>query len=191
LIRRTGRCITINFAFDIDEVISPTIQTILPLYNQKYRKSLQYEDLIDYDMKNFIDAQCTNIFEEFLTESLVNSIKIDDATLDVIEEVAKRHTVFFATARHPYVMKATDDWLGSQVKGYQSRSLIRCAEKSLLLFDGIVDDHIMNLIGGRFALKILPTKPWNSDYAVKPYNIKRIFDLTEVPKIIRDFEKRI
>lgn len=140
-------------------------------------------------MRQFVDERCSNIFEEFLTDSLVASLKIDDVTLDVIYEVSKRGAVFYPTARHPYIIKATDDWLGSQIKNYQSKNLIRCRDKTMLLLDGMIDDHIDNLIGGRF-LKIMPTKPWNKGYAVEPYNIKRIFGITEVPKIIRDFEKR-
>lgn len=163
---------------------------ILPLYNAKYDDSLLYNHINQYEMKQFVKPECKNIFEEFVDGDFYAGLDVAPGAVDVLSELAKKHDIYFVTAGHPYTMKARDEWLERIFSFYRSGSLIMCRMKQLLDLDILVDDYEFNLIGGKY-LGLLLDRPWNQDIAPRAFRMKRIFDITEVPRIVHDIEKGI
>lgn len=184
-----GRCITIRIGVDLDETINDMTAQIIPLYNAKYNDNIKYEDITEYDMRPFLKPECKHIWEEFVNDEFYAGLNVAPHAVDVLTELNKKHEIFFVTAGHPYTLRARDNWLERHFPFYKSSNLIVCREKQMLKLDFMIDDYENNLIEGS-AYGLLIDKPWNRKATTRIYRIKRIFGLEEVPKIIRDFEKR-
>lgn len=174
----------------MDEVLTNLLDKILPMYNKDYNDNLTLDKITQYEMKPFIKPECKNLFEEYVDDKLYESLDVVPNAVEVLTELAKNHDVYFATAGHPYTMRARDNWLTKTFSFYRTGSLISIREKPLLRVDFLVDDYEENLIGGHYY-GLLVDKPYNKDFPERLYRIKRIFDIAEVPKIIRDFEKAV
>lgn len=188
MIRRMGWCITIRIGVDLDETINDMTAQIIPLYNAKYNDSIRYEDITEYDMKPFLKPECKHIWEEFVDDRFYAGLTVAPNAVDVLSGLNKEHEIFFVTAGHPYTLAARDRWLEKNFSFYKSSNLIVCRTKQLLDLDVLIDDYEYNLIGGRYY-GILVDKPWNQEIAPRLYHMKRIFHLSEVPKIVYDLEK--
>ncbi len=187
-----GRCITISFtlAWDMDNVLNNMTKEILHLYNKKYTDSITMQQIVEYDMRPLLKPECVNPWEEFVTDSFYENLDVVPNAVDVLTEIMKMgHINYFATAGHPYTMRARDMWLERNFPFYKTGNLISIREKQLLRVDFMIDDYEGNLINGMYY-GLLMNQNWNKDFPERLYRIKRIFDITEVPKIIRDFEKR-
>jgi 5'(3')-deoxyribonucleotidase len=162
---------------------------ILPLYNEKYNDSISIEQVVEYDMRPLLKPECVNPWAEFVDDAFYESLDVTPNAVEVLTELNKSgHDIYFATAGHPYTMRARDNWLEHFFPFYKTGSLISIREKQLLKVDFLVDDFEENLINGMYY-GLLMDRPWNKDFPTRLYRTKRIFDITEVPKIIRDYEK--
>lgn len=165
------------------------LQSILPLYNEKYADTLREEFIYQYDVSPIISASCKNLFSEFADYQLIVNAEVAEGSIDALTHLSKYHDIYFVTAGHPYTAAARDDFLSMHFGFYRSSHLIICREKQLLNVDVLIDDYENNLIGGMYH-KILIDKPWNRHVATNLYGIERIFDWCEVPKIIEKLERK-
>lgn len=165
------------------------LQSILPLYNEKYADTLQEEFIYQYDISPIISASCKNLFSEFADYTLIVNAEVADGAIDALTYLSKYHDIYFVTAGHPYTAAARDDFLSMHFGFYRSSHLIICREKQLINADVMIDDYENNLIGGAYH-KILMDKPWNQHVPTNLYGIERIFGWDEVPKLIEDYERR-
>lgn len=169
---------------DIDEVINMQIKEILKLYNAKYNDFLKYEDMTNYNIQRFLKSQCKHLFEEFCTDEFIEGLQISLDDIDILTKLNSECQLYFCTARHPYVIAATDRWLEKNLPWYHSGQLIRCKDKYLLKLDYLIDDYIGNLVGGSYR-KIMITRPWNIDFDYVD-GIYRVYSLKEAYKVIRN-----
>lgn len=165
------------------------LSKILPKYNAKYADSLTEEFIYKYDFSSILNPACKNIFSEFVDYDLIMSLDVAENVVEVLTYLSKYHDIYFVTAGHPYTAAARDDWLSMHFGFYRSSHLIVCREKRLLNVNVLIDDYENNLIGGMYH-KIMMDKPWNRHVATNLYNINRIFDWNEVPKIIENLERK-
>lgn len=169
---------------DIDEVINVQIKEILKLYNARYGDDVKYDDITDYNVQKFLKNGCDHLFEEFCTDEFIEGLRIypeDIRSLTILNDECQ---LYFCTARHPYVMAATDKWLEKNLPWYHSRQLMRCKNKHLIKFDYLIDDYIGNLIGGDYR-KIMITRPWNIGFG-NIDGIARVYSLKEAYEVIRN-----
>lgn len=178
---------TMTIGCDIDDVTNQQIEEILKLYNHKYDDTIEHKDITDWEIQRFLKPECKNIFEEFCTEEFIEGLQMSQETIDVLTKLNSEYELYFCTARHPFVMAATDRWLEKNLPWYKSRQLIRVKTKQLLNFDVLIDDNLSNLQGGKY-LKILIDKPWNRQLSLVE-NIFRVKDITEAYKLINNTMK--
>ena len=167
----------------MDEVVCGMLEKIIPLYNTKYKRNLTLSQITQYDIAQFVDSKCINIFEEFLDEELILSLDLLDGAADALSDLNRWHELYFVTAGHPYTMRARDDWLQVHLPFYRSGQLIGCRNKQLLGLDVLIDDYEGNLVEGNY-FGLLFDKPWNEQFPERLYNIKRFYSWDEIPSII-------
>lgn len=173
----------------MDEVLNNMTAKLIPLYNAKYDDNLKYEDITEYNIRPFIKPECKHLFEEFVDDAFYASLDVAEGAVEVLSELQKENDIYFATAGHPYTMRARDNWLEQHFGSfYRSGSLISIREKQLLKVDVLVDDFEENIIGGSYY-GVLVDKPWNRCVPTRLYRMQRIAKLTELPKIIHDLKK--
>lgn len=169
---------------DIDEVINTQIKEILKLYNAKYNDNLKYDDITDYNIQHFLKSECKHLFEEFCTDDFIEGLQILQEDIEALTMLNSECEFYFCTARHPFVMAATDRWLEKNFPWYRSGQLIRCKDKHLMKFDYLIDDYIGNLVGGIYR-KIMVTRPWNIGFGHVD-GIDRVYSLKEACEIIKN-----
>lgn len=169
---------------DIDEVINTQVKELLKLYNLKYNDKVQYDSIMDYKIHKFLKPECKNLFEEFCTEDFIEELQISSEDIDALTMLNSECEFYFCTARHPYIMAATDRWLENNLTWYRTGCLIRCKDKHLLKFDYLIDDYIGNLIAGDYK-KIMMTRPWNIGFG-NIDEIDRVYNLKGAYEVIRN-----
>lgn len=173
----------------MDEVVNNMTAKLIPLYNSKYKGTLKFEDITEYNIRPFIKPECKNIFEEFVDDQFYADLDVAEGAVEVLSEIQKENDIYFATAGHPYTMRARDNWLEKHFgRFYRSGSLISIREKQLLKVDMLVDDYEENLIGGSYY-GVLVDKPWNKEVPTRLYRMQRISKMAELPKIVHDLKK--
>lgn len=161
---------------------------LIPLYNAKYNDNLKYEDITEYNIRPFIKHECKHLWEEFVDDAFYASLDVSEGAAEVLTELKKENDIYFATAGHPYTMRARDTWLERFFPFYRSGSLISIREKQLLKVDMLIDDFEENLIGGSYY-GVLVNKPWNKEVPTRLYRMQRITKIAELPKIVHDLKK--
>lgn len=169
---------------DIDEVITPTISEILKLYNAEYKDCIHYENITDYKVQRFLKPECKHLFEEFCTEEFIERLQIAPEDINTLTVLNSECELYFCTARHPYMMAATDRWLENSLTWYRTGQLIGCKDKHLLKIDYLIDDYIGNLVSGTYK-KIMMTRPWNVGFGHID-GINRVHNLKEAYEVIRN-----
>lgn len=132
------------------------------MYNKKYNDNLKLEDIKEYTIHKFLKPECKNVFEEFATDELFESIEIEQDVIDTLTKLNENHTLVFPTAGHPYTMRARDILLNKHLPFYKTKQLIMTHYKKLLKLDVLIDDCLDNFIDFN-GVKLLVNKPWNRD----------------------------
>lgn len=168
---------------DIDNTIFPLLETILPVYNEKYGDNLQFEQITDYDTNMFIKSSCTNFFKEFMVEDIWKTAKPYENSVEILTQLNEQHEIYFVTAGHPNTAKFRDDWLEKYFSSfYSSSQLIICRYKQLLIGDLLIDDYYANINGGSYR-GLLYEQPWNKNIIKR--NLRKIdkWDDNTIPLI--------
>lgn len=181
--------ITILIACDLDECVNDFVQQLLPLYNKKYNDNLAYNRITQYNLSEFIKPECTQIFNEFVNDQFIDGLNVAPDAVDVLTHLSKRHEIYFVTAGHPYTLRARDGWMERTFPFYRSSNLIVCRTKQLLAMDVLIDDHELNLVGGKYK-GFLINKPWNKEFATSLFGITRVYGFADIPRYIQDMERR-
>ena len=160
----------------------------MPLYNRDYNANVTLDEITEYSMKSIIKPECKNIWEQYVNDDFYASLDVVEGAIEILAELQKENDIYFATAGHPYTMRARDNWLEKFFSFYRSGSLISIREKQLLKVDMLVDDFEENLIGGSYY-GVLVNKPWNKEVPTRLYRMQRISKMAELPKIVHDLKK--
>lgn len=176
---------------DIDDVINNLCQTWTTWLNTKYKLSVQYDDIITWDMAGYY-PELTNeqIYEPlFMPKFWQLVLPRFDAIKYIDMLVKEKYDVYLCTTSH---YKTIDIKFENIVAKYFPfipwNKIIITSKKQMIRGDVLIDDGIHNLEGGCYT-KILMTAPWNKNYDTVSHQMYRADNWEDVYNIIHSLEE--
>lgn len=181
-----------KIAIDFDEVLFPTLEKILELYNKKHDEQMTLSQITTYNLYECLDnAIADELISLFVDKSIYNNLQPYKGSIKAIKTlVDKGHEVYIATASDIRNMEWKEKLLQRHFPFIPKENLIRIHNKKLLDVDVMVEDKLDNLIQ-TFAERICFSQPWNEDKeADYVYSIYRIHNWGEINNIINEIERK-
>lgn len=181
-----------KIAIDFDEVLFPTLEKILELYNKKHDEQMTLSQITTYNLYECLDnAIADELISLFVDKSIYNNLQPYKGSIKAIKTlVDKGHEVYIATASDIRNMEWKEKLLQRHFPFIPKENLIRIHNKKLLEVDVMVEDKLDNLIQ-TFAERICFSQPWNEDKeADYVYSIYRIHNWGEINNIINEIERK-
>lgn len=182
-------------AIDIDDVLTAsTIQAWLDLYNTDYKDSLTEEDITNWNITQFIKAECGSKMYQYLDRTdFYDHIDPIEGALDGVNVLRYQgHEVFFATATDVHDNGRKFDWLvkhgfldGSR---HSQKDYMEIRHKGRIHSDILVDDSAANiqLFSG---YGIMFDRPHNRTTSV--HNTVRAYDWPGVVREVKEYERSV
>lgn len=151
-----------KIGIDVDNVINNLTECVLSIYNEDTGSDLKITDITDYDMTMFVKPELKENFYRYFSDDRVwERLQIKDGAADCIEEIAKKHEIYFVTSTYPENVNRKAKWLSEHIRGVDvDKRLIVCHNKPLLEgLDILFDDYEPNLRGS--YTRVLMDYAWN------------------------------
>ena len=137
-----------KIAIDFDEVLFPTLEKILELYNKKHDEQMTLSQITTYNLYECLDnAIADELISLFVDKSIYNNLQPYKGSIKAIKTlVDKGHEVYIATASDIRNMEWKEKLLQRHFPFIPKENLIRIHNKKLLDVDVMVEDKLDNLI---------------------------------------------
>lgn len=149
---------------DVDGVIADLLTVWLNKYNKKYDDNLSYNDIIDWDLMQFVKPECgKNIFTFLDNPRMYKYVKPIPLALEGINDLRNYMRIVYTTAT-PYKVGGIKYWWLSENGFWNEKDYyIETHSKFLINGDLLIDDGFHNV--QKFPkLSLLFDQPWNQKY---------------------------
>lgn len=181
-----------KIAIDFDEVLFPTLEKVLEIYNKKHEEQLTLSQITMYNLYECLDTVVADeLISLFVDKSVYNNLQPYKGSIKAIKTlVDKGYEVYIATASDIRNMEWKEKLLQRYFPFISKENLIRIHNKKLLDVDVLIEDKLDNLVQ-TFAERVCFNQPWNQDKeADYIYSIYRIHNWGEIINIINDIERK-
>lgn len=181
---------SLDLAFDLDNVLENLTECFLEIYNEDSGDNLKIEDITKYRIEEFMKP-------EFIThEHLAKYFGLACYNLQPLEHsqkyLTKLHNEGFnidiVTTSHFCDMEIKLEFLKKYFPFLTRRNVYVMPSKQKFKCDVLVDDCVDNLIGGTYA-RILFNQPWNQGINDKELKIHRAYDWGDVYDLVHSIER--
>jgi len=158
-----------RIAIGVDETLNSIIKDkLIPMYNKDFNKNLNFEDIINYNIVEFADANILEYFHQkgfFYNEvkPVRHSQEFVKIARDNMCELLFVTSIPFLVCEHAYLDKCK--WLYENFDA-QPNEIIISGRRDIIKADFLIDDRQENL-ESFYTKKRLPiciNKPWNREY---------------------------
>ena len=181
-----------KIAIDFDEVLFPTLDRVLEVYNKTHEVALSLSQITTYNLYECLDNTIADeLISLFVDKNIYNNLQPYKGSIKAVKSLADRgHDVYIATASDLRNMEWKEKLLQRHFPFIPKENLIRIHNKKLLNVDVLVDDKLDNLTQ-TFAERICFNQPWNLDKdADYVYSIYRMRHWGEINNIISEIERK-
>jgi 5'(3')-deoxyribonucleotidase len=182
----------VKIAFDFDEVLFPTLEKVLEVYNQRYNANIELSQITTYNIYDSLSSEVADeIVSLFVEKNIYNNLQPYKGSVKAVKSLAdKGHELYVATASDIKNMEWKEKLLQRYFPFIPKENLIRIHNKKLLNVDVLIEDKLDNLIQ-TFAERVCFNQPWNQDKNTDyVYSIYRIHNWGEMNNIINTIERK-
>lgn len=185
----------LTVAIDIDDVIWDFVTPLLRNYNLRYNDNVHKEDIIDWDIHQFLKPECKNIFKEFVTpEFITNELVISENTIEIIKILNNLCDLHFVTASHSKILYHKAEKIREYIPCIKDSQIDKLSDKSKFVCDILVDDNPDN-IKNAYGKGILVAQPWNCNETIERLSprqamLRALLDVTLVERETREIKYR-
>lgn len=182
----------LKMAIDFDDVLFPTLENVIGLYNKRYSYNIDIASITTYDLTESLP---TDVADELISlfsdkEACFNLQPYKGAVRTVKMLTEQGHEIFIVTSTDIKNMEWKENLLQKYFPFIPKKNFIRIHNKSLLNVDVLVEDKLENL-KSTFAERICIDQPWNRDSKSDwVYSIYRIHNWGEIMNIISEIERK-
>lgn len=149
---------------DMDDVLYDFVKPLLHKYNLLYDDNVQYEDITDWDIHQFLKPECKNVFS-LCTEGFFEELHIDQNVVDwlmILNEIAD---LKFVSACNSNTVPWRAALLKRELSFFRDDQLVKLSDKSLIKADYLIDDNEEHC-NTTDARSFLISRPWNNNAGV-------------------------
>lgn len=175
-----------TIGIDLDSTLNNLEEVwILNTYNQEYSDTLKIEDMVCWDVEEYIKPECgKKIYEILLRPNFFLNLKPKENSQSVINDLSKFYDLYVVTAYHPKTVVDKVEWIQTYFPHIDSKKIIFCNNKGLIQTDYLIDDGAHNILdyhnnGGKNP--IVFDRPWNRDLLP---NFQRVYDWLQIDSIL-------
>jgi 5'(3')-deoxyribonucleotidase len=182
----------VKIAIDFDEVLFPTLERVLEIYNKRHDTNIELSQITTYNLYECLDnAVADELVSLFVDKNVYNNLQPYKGSIKAVKTLAdKGHEIYVATASDIRNMEWKEKLLQRYFPFIPKENLIRIYNKKLLNVDVMIEDKLDNLIQ-TFADRVCFDQPWNQDKdADYAYNIYRIRNWGEIINVINTIERK-
>lgn len=181
-----------RIAIDFDEVLFPTLEKVLEIYNKKHENQLTLSQITTYNLYECLDnAVADELISLFVDKNVYNNLQPYKGSIKAVKTLAdKGYEIYVATASDLRNMEWKEKLLQRYFPFIPRENLIRIHNKKLLNVDVLVEDKLDNL-QNTFADRVCFDQPWNQDDDFDyVYSISRIHNWGEIINVINTIERK-
>lgn len=152
---------------DVDDVCADLVPHWISLYNEEYNDTLCPEDMLEWNILNFVKPECgEDIFKYLKGErNIYREISPVKGALKYTKLLKERdYRLVYVTFRGPFSNSGRKFmWLYQNGFVEDEADYIETNDKSLIYADYMIDDNWENVINFR-GTGVLYSRPWNNKY---------------------------
>lgn len=148
---------------DVDQVVADLHTEWLRRYNMDWDDDLKSEDIVAWDVANFVKPECGKRIYSYLRDAdLYDNVKpMPGAEVAVAILKSAGFRVVFVTAANDVAAGAKMRWLVKHRLASSYDEIVVATDKSLIHGDFFVDDYYENLRTSRVPVRLLLSAPYN------------------------------
>ena len=146
---------------DMDDTCYEFVKPLLHKYNLWYEDNVQYEDITDWDIHQFLKPECKNVFE-LCTPGFFESLHISQENKEWLETLNVIADVRFVTAGYSPTIPLRAELLKRELPFFKDYMLVKLAEKDLFRCEYLIDDNEQHCIDTD-AITYQIARPWNDN----------------------------
>lgn len=178
---------------DADGVLENLTQEWVLYLNEKYKTSVKYEDVREWDMTlSFPGLTREQVYGAELEPELYQRLKpMKNAPEYVKKLIDEGHTVYVVT-NTPYqiVKEKMENVIFKYFPYLSQKNIIITSEKQLISGDILIDDGVHNLLGGNY-FKLLMSAPYNEHFDAEKNGMFRVNDWDDIMNVISEISNKI
>ena len=150
---------------DIDDVLSDTINTWLKRYRSKFKHKLYPEDILSWDLTEYVVPECGNkIYDLLKSRTLYDHIKPLPHALDGVNRLRSiGFGIAYVTGGLPEHSVHKYKWLKDHEFWQKGDHYIQTNSKFLISGNILIDDNGKNCMEFN-GMSILMNKSWNKNF---------------------------
>lgn len=170
---------------DCDNVICNLQETVVNLFNKRYKTDYTLEDFHDYDVENTLPIKEATTMKKMYGESGIYKqvTPISGAQEGLKKLMNMGHQVYIVSDVVPKIYNEKCEWIRHFFPFIDNDHIVVMKHKHLFKCDIMIEDNIQNLLASPYYNRICMDYPWNKttheDYIYDIYrcqNWKQIID---------------
>lgn len=149
---------------DMDDVLYDFVKPLLHKYNLLYDDNIQYEDITDWNIHQFLKPECKNVFS-LCTEGFFEELHIDQNVVDWLTILNEIADLKFVSACNSNTVPQRAALLKRELSFFRDDQLVKLSDKSLIKADYLIDDNEQHCIDTD-AVAYQIARPWNNNAGV-------------------------
>lgn len=183
---------------DLDDVLNNQNELWIAELNDKHNRSVNLEDITDWDVSKFYPHVCkTKLYEPLESERLIHQMSPPPGSIDYTWSwYSAGHNLLVATSTNTRNAGCKVEWMYKYYKWFDERNLIVTHHKQLLRGDVLIDDGIHNLLPDKLTgavpqySKLCMDRPWNRGFDCLKHGIHRVCSFQEIDGVIQHLSRK-
>ena len=179
-------------AVDMDNVLCNLQETVINLYNERYKTNYTLEDFDQYDIANVLPMQDAIMMKAIYSmNGLYKQVKPLSGAREALQRlISKGHDVYIVSDVIPSTYAEKVEFIHHYFPMITDDHIIAMKHKHLLRCDLMIEDNVDNLLAGYHYHRICMDYAWNRDVMDWPHDIYRCSNWTEVLAAVKDTIKK-
>ena len=192
--RKGNKIEKLKVGLDFDNVLSNTTYSLINFYNRLTGNHLTMNDLHEWDLAKCVPPEHSELILELLrSPRLWEHIQPLTESQLYCSLLCKEFDVYVVTSTSWETSSMKMSWLHHEYPFIDMSDRvfitpIKGDGKKLVGVDVLVDDHINNLVGGKYK-KILLDYTWNRDFEADKHGIYRAHDWLDIYNEVKRIAK--
>jgi uncharacterized HAD superfamily protein len=191
-----------KIGIDIDEIIAEFVRGYLELYNKRYNKNLQFEEIFSYNLFEPLKISkevSIELADEYYGSENFDNIDLVKGAEEGVRKLKQEHELIFITARPSHVKEKTEIFIkklfpdfSSKIvysKNFWEEGLFKSDICKAHQCDILIEDDLKHALecAEKSIRIILLDKPWNR--GIEHKNIIRAKNWNEILEKIKELNK--
>ena len=177
---------------DFDNILFPTTQVVLDMYNKQHHESLTLNDITTYSFYECLDSSVADkIIELFVNKKVYDNLKPLKGAVETLKKLANQgHEIYILTATDTRNLIFKEELLKKFFPFIPKDNLVRIYKKQLFYVDVLIEDNLEQLKNS-ICDRVLLDYPYNQDTSADyAFDIHRCTSWAQIMNVVDKIIKK-